>query len=93
MLGTAGNLIMPLATPDFDTRLINSHHVGCDRYLALEGELEDGADIGFVGLEFVGAGAIRVAHRVGLLLGVVVLRFNDAVRHAPRLAHHADLGH
>ena len=39
MLGTAGNLIMPLATPDFDTRLINSHHVGCDRYLALGGTL------------------------------------------------------
>ncbi len=39
MLGTAGNLIMPLATPEFDTRLINSHHVGCDRYLALGGTL------------------------------------------------------
>jgi xylulokinase len=39
MLGTAGNLIMPLASPDFDTRLINSHHVGCDRYLALGGTL------------------------------------------------------
>jgi xylulokinase len=39
MLGTAGNLIMPLATPDFDTRLINSHHVGSDRYLALGGTL------------------------------------------------------
>src|SRR5258706_405973 len=37
--GTAGNLIMPLAAPDFDTRLINSHHVGCDRYLALGGTL------------------------------------------------------
>ncbi len=35
MLGTSGNLLMPLASPDFDTRLINSHHVGCDRYLAL----------------------------------------------------------
>ena len=39
MLGTAGNLIMPLATPDFDTRLINSHHVGCDRFLAVGGTL------------------------------------------------------
>jgi xylulokinase len=39
MLGTAGNLIMPLASPDFDTRLINSHHVGCDRFLALGGTL------------------------------------------------------
>lgn len=39
MLGTAGNLIMPLATPDFDPRLINSHHVGCDRFLALGGTL------------------------------------------------------
>src|SRR6266851_3531788 len=39
MLGTAGNLIMPLAAPDFDSRLINSHHVGCDRYLALGGTL------------------------------------------------------
>ena len=35
MLGTSGNLIVPLARPDFDTRLINAHHVGCDRYLAL----------------------------------------------------------
>jgi xylulokinase len=39
MLGTAGNLVMPLATPDFDLRLINTHHVGCDRYLALGGTL------------------------------------------------------
>jgi xylulokinase len=39
MLGTAGNLIMPLAAPDFDTRLINSHHVGCERYLTLGGTL------------------------------------------------------
>lgn len=35
MLGTSGNLIMPFVEPTFDTRLINSHHVGCDRYLAL----------------------------------------------------------
>lgn len=35
MLGTAGNLVMPHVTPDFDPRLINAHHVGCDRYLAL----------------------------------------------------------
>jgi xylulokinase len=35
MLGTSGNLIVPLVRPDFDTRLINAHHVGCDRYLAL----------------------------------------------------------
>lgn len=35
MLGTSGNLIVPQARPDFDTRLINAHHVGCDRYLAL----------------------------------------------------------
>lgn len=35
MLGTAGNLIAPFVEPRFDTRLINAHHVGCDRYLAL----------------------------------------------------------
>ncbi len=35
MLGTSGNLIAPLAEPGFDTRLINSHHVGCDRALTL----------------------------------------------------------
>ena len=35
MLGTAGNLIMPFTEGPFDTRLINAHHVGCDRYLAL----------------------------------------------------------
>jgi xylulokinase len=35
MLGTAGNLVMPFREGGFDTRLINAHHVGCDRYLAL----------------------------------------------------------
>jgi xylulokinase len=35
MLGTAGNLIAPSDRPAFDTRLINTHHVGCDRSLAL----------------------------------------------------------
>jgi len=35
MLGTSGNLIVPQVRPDFDTRLINAPHVGCDRYLAL----------------------------------------------------------
>lgn len=35
MLGTAGNLIMPFTEGPFDTRLINAHHVGCDRHLAL----------------------------------------------------------
>jgi xylulokinase len=39
MLGTAGNLLMPLAEPRFDARLVNSHHVGCDRWLALGGTL------------------------------------------------------
>lgn len=39
MLGTAGNLLMPMAEPRFDSRLINSHHVGCDRWLALGGTL------------------------------------------------------
>ena len=39
MLGTAGNLLMPMASPRFDARLINSHHVGCDRWLALGGTL------------------------------------------------------
>jgi len=35
MLGTAGNLILPFTHAEFDTRFINSHHAGCDRYLAL----------------------------------------------------------
>ena len=39
MLGTSGNLIAPLAAPGFDTRLINSHHVGCERALTLAATL------------------------------------------------------
>jgi xylulokinase len=39
MLGTAGNLLMPMAQPRFDSRLVNSHHVGCERWLALGGTL------------------------------------------------------
>ena len=39
MLGTAGNLLVPMASPRFDTRLIHSHHVGCERWLALGGTL------------------------------------------------------
>jgi xylulokinase len=39
MLGTAGNLLMPMKLPRFDPRLINSHHVGCDRWLSLGGTL------------------------------------------------------
>jgi xylulokinase len=39
MLGTAGNLLLPLTEARFDARLINSHHVGCDRWLALGGTL------------------------------------------------------
>jgi xylulokinase len=39
MLGTAGNLLMPRNAARFDGRLINSHHVGCERWLALGGTL------------------------------------------------------
>jgi xylulokinase len=39
MLGTAGNLLMPMEQPRFDSRLINSHHVGCERWLSLGGTL------------------------------------------------------
>jgi sugar (pentulose or hexulose) kinase len=39
MLGTAGNLLMPMVQPRFDPRLVNSHHVGCERWLALGGTL------------------------------------------------------
>jgi len=39
MLGTAGNLLVPTDRPRFDARLINSHHVGCDRWLSLGGTL------------------------------------------------------
>ena len=49
------------------------------------------AHIGFVGLELVGAGSVGIAYGVGFLPGVVVLRFDDAVRRAPRPAHHGDI--
>jgi len=39
ILGTAGNLLVPTREPRFDARLINSHHVGCDRWLSLGGTL------------------------------------------------------
>jgi xylulokinase len=39
MLGTAGNLLVPSREPRFDDRLINSHHVGCDRWLSLGGTI------------------------------------------------------
>jgi xylulokinase len=39
MLGTAGNLLLPTRRPRFDPRLINSHHVGSDAWLALGGTL------------------------------------------------------
>jgi xylulokinase len=39
MLGTAGNLLVPTRTPRFDSRLIQSHHVGSDRWLVLGGTL------------------------------------------------------
>jgi xylulokinase len=39
MLGTAGNLLLPTREPLFDARLINSRHVGCDRWLSLGGTL------------------------------------------------------
>ena len=39
MLGTAGNLLIPMASAHFDTRLIQSHHVGVERWLALGGTL------------------------------------------------------
>jgi xylulokinase len=39
MLGTAGNLLVPTRAPRFDARLINSHHVGCERWLTLGGTL------------------------------------------------------
>jgi xylulokinase len=39
MLGTAGNLLAPTREPRFDSRLINAHHVGCDRWLSLGGTL------------------------------------------------------
>jgi xylulokinase len=39
MLGTAGNVLLPMNEPRFDSRLINSHHVGSDAWLALGGTL------------------------------------------------------
>ncbi|MBS2019149.1 MAG: hypothetical protein JST00_40150 [Deltaproteobacteria bacterium] len=43
MLGTAGNLLVPLRERGTDPRLINSHHVGVDRWLSLGGTLSGGA--------------------------------------------------
>ena len=43
MLGTAGNLLMPMRQPRFDARMINSHHVGCDMFLTLGGTLSGAA--------------------------------------------------
>ncbi len=43
MLGTAGNLLVPRATPGADRRLINAHHVGTARWLSLGGTLSGGA--------------------------------------------------
>jgi xylulokinase len=61
MLGTAGNLAMPMRHARFDPRLIASHHVGCERWLSLGGTLCGGAlewfrctfapDLDFVRLE------------------------------------------
>jgi len=59
MLGTAGNLILPFTRADFDTRFINSHHVGCDRYLALGSTLS-----GAVQEWFRTVAAPGVAHEV-----------------------------
>jgi xylulokinase len=42
-LGTAGNLTMPRVEPRFDARLVNSHHAGCARWLALGATLCGGA--------------------------------------------------
>jgi xylulokinase len=39
MLGTAGNLLVPRASPGFDARLIQSHAVGSDGWLSLGGTL------------------------------------------------------
>lgn len=39
VLGTSGNLLVPSREPRFDARLINTHHVGTDRWLALGGTL------------------------------------------------------
>jgi len=39
MLGTAGNLLLPTREARFDSRLLNSHHVGADRWLVLAGTL------------------------------------------------------
>jgi xylulokinase len=43
MLGTAGNLLVPLSRPGTDARMINSHHVGADVWLSLGGTLSGGA--------------------------------------------------
>ncbi len=43
MLGTAGNVLSPMNDPRFDARLINSHHVGCERWMSVGGTLCGGA--------------------------------------------------
>ncbi len=43
MLGTAGNLLVPVRAPGTDPRLIHAHHVGVDTWLSLGGTLSGGA--------------------------------------------------
>jgi xylulokinase len=50
MLGTSGNLIAPLPEPGFDTRLINTHHVGCERALTLGATLSGAVQEWFRGV-------------------------------------------
>jgi xylulokinase len=54
MLGTSGNLIAPLAEPGFDTRLINTHHVGCERALTLGATLSGAVQEWFRGVSAPG---------------------------------------
>jgi xylulokinase len=60
MLGTAGNLIAVAAAQGFDTRLINAHHVGCDRHLALGATLCGGVLEWFRGVSEPGAAFARL---------------------------------
>ena len=54
-MGATGSLVMPFTDGAFDTRLINGHHVGCERYLAIGATLA-GAVLDWF-RETMGAGA------------------------------------
>lgn len=58
MLGTAGNLLLPMKAPGTDARLINAFHVGTESWLSLGGTLSGGAQEWLRHALVPGAGAL-----------------------------------